>query len=126
MVVSAPIAAAPTACLAFSQGRALIAVLGFARLGGREGMKDNPTAAIEAARAVAAKFQRWQHTCLISARKAVSMLHYALVFLVIALLAALFGFTGIAVAASGVAKILFFLFLIFFLVSLVMHVGRRA
>ena len=53
------------------------------------------------------------------------MLHYALVFLLIAILAAIFGFGGVAVAAAGIAKILFFLFLIAFLVSLVMHLGRR-
>jgi uncharacterized membrane protein YtjA (UPF0391 family) len=54
------------------------------------------------------------------------MLHYALVFLVIAILAAVFGFGGVAVASAGIAKILFFFFLIAFLVSLVMHMGRRA
>lgn len=53
------------------------------------------------------------------------MLHYALVFFLIALLAAIFGFGGIAVAFAGIAKILFFLFIILFLVSLVMHAGRR-
>lgn len=51
------------------------------------------------------------------------MLHYALVFLIIALIAAVLGFTGIYVAAAGIAKILFFVFLILFVVSLVM--GRR-
>jgi uncharacterized membrane protein YtjA (UPF0391 family) len=51
------------------------------------------------------------------------MLHYALVFLVIALVAALFGFSGIYVAAAGIAKILFFLFLVLFVVSLIF--GRR-
>ena len=35
------------------------------------------------------------------------MLHYAVVFLVIALIAALFGFGGIAAGAVGIAKILF-------------------
>ena len=40
------------------------------------------------------------------------MLHYAVVFLVIALVAALFGFGGIAAGAVGIAKILFFVFLI--------------
>jgi uncharacterized membrane protein YtjA (UPF0391 family) len=53
------------------------------------------------------------------------MLHYALVFLLIAILAAIFGFGGIAVASAGIAKILFFLFIIAFVVSLIMHVGRR-
>jgi uncharacterized membrane protein YtjA (UPF0391 family) len=52
------------------------------------------------------------------------MLYYALVFLVIALVAAIFGFTGVYVAAAGIAKILFFLFLVLFVVSLLF--GRRA
>jgi uncharacterized membrane protein YtjA (UPF0391 family) len=39
------------------------------------------------------------------------MLRWAVIFLVIALVAALFGFTGIATAAAGIAKFLFFLFL---------------
>ena len=53
------------------------------------------------------------------------MLHYALVFLVIALIAAVFGFGGVAIAAAGIAKILFFLFIVAFVVSLIMHAGRR-
>lgn len=40
------------------------------------------------------------------------MLHYAIVFLVIALIAAVFGFGGIAASAVGIAKILFFVFLV--------------
>ena len=40
------------------------------------------------------------------------MLHYAIVFFVIALIAALFGFGGIAASAVGIAKILFIVFLI--------------
>jgi uncharacterized membrane protein YtjA (UPF0391 family) len=47
------------------------------------------------------------------------MLYYALVFFVIALLAALFGFTGIAIAFAGIARLLFFLFVILFIISLV-------
>jgi uncharacterized membrane protein YtjA (UPF0391 family) len=54
------------------------------------------------------------------------MLYYALVFLVIALLAAAFGFGGIAIAFASVAKILFFVFIVLFLVSLITHVARRA
>jgi len=53
------------------------------------------------------------------------MLNWALTFFLVALLAAVFGFTGIALAAAGVAKIFFFLFLVLFLVSLVAHVVRR-
>ena len=40
------------------------------------------------------------------------MLHYAAVFFVIAIIAAVFGFTGLAVGAASIAKILFFVFLI--------------
>jgi uncharacterized membrane protein YtjA (UPF0391 family) len=53
------------------------------------------------------------------------MLYYALVFLLVSIVAALFGFGGIAVAFAGVAKILFFVFLVLFLVSLITHVSRR-
>jgi uncharacterized membrane protein YtjA (UPF0391 family) len=53
------------------------------------------------------------------------MLYYALVFFLIAILAAVMGFGGIAIAFAGIAKILFFLFLVLFLATLVMHVGRR-
>jgi uncharacterized membrane protein YtjA (UPF0391 family) len=51
------------------------------------------------------------------------MLHYAVVFLVIALSAAVFGFGGIAAGAAGVAKLLFVIFLIGAVVSFLMH-GR--
>ncbi|MGH7133057.1 MAG: DUF1328 domain-containing protein [Phycisphaerales bacterium] len=47
------------------------------------------------------------------------MLRFALVFLVVALISALLGFTGIAGESMYIAKILFFLFLILFLVSLI-------
>jgi uncharacterized membrane protein YtjA (UPF0391 family) len=53
------------------------------------------------------------------------MLYWALVFFIVALVAALFGFGGIAVASAGIAKILFFLFLIIFLVTLVMGLANR-
>ncbi len=46
------------------------------------------------------------------------MLRLAVVFLVIALLAALFGFGGIESAAVGIAQILFFVFLVLFVLSL--------
>ena len=40
------------------------------------------------------------------------MLHFAVVFFVIALVAALFGFGGVAAGAVGIAKVLFFVFLV--------------
>ncbi len=52
------------------------------------------------------------------------VLHYSVVFLVIALIAAVFGFGFIASTAAGIAKILFFVFLILFIASFLM--GRRA
>ena len=55
----------------------------------------------------------------------VPMLRWALGFFIVALVAALLGFTGIAIAAAGIAKILFYLFLILFLVTLVGHLLRR-
>jgi uncharacterized membrane protein YtjA (UPF0391 family) len=51
------------------------------------------------------------------------MLSWAFLFLVIAIIAAIFGFTTIAGAAVGIAKILFFLFLVLFIVFL--FLGRR-
>lgn len=53
------------------------------------------------------------------------MLRWAVGFFIVALLAAVLGFSGIAVAAAGIAKILFYIFLILFLVSLVSHFFRR-
>ncbi|HVO33681.1 MAG TPA: DUF1328 domain-containing protein [Elusimicrobiota bacterium] len=46
------------------------------------------------------------------------MLNWTLTFLVVALVAALFGFTGIAASAAGIAKILFGIFLVLFVISL--------
>jgi uncharacterized membrane protein YtjA (UPF0391 family) len=53
------------------------------------------------------------------------MLRWALGFFIVALVAALLGFSGIALAAAGIAKILFFIFLILFLATLVSHLLRR-
>jgi uncharacterized membrane protein YtjA (UPF0391 family) len=44
---------------------------------------------------------------------------------VVALIAAILGFGGVAIAAASIAKILFFVFLILFLFSLVAHMSRR-
>ena len=50
-------------------------------------------------------------------------MYWAAVFFVIALLAAIFGFGGIAASAVGISKILFFVFLILAVISLIF--GRR-
>lgn len=54
------------------------------------------------------------------------MLRWTLIFLVVALVAAAFGFGGIAVASAGIARILFFIFLILFVLSLLGGLIRRA
>jgi len=54
------------------------------------------------------------------------MLQYAAVFFVIALIAAIFGFTGIAVGAAEIAKVLFFIFLVLFVISLLVGMFRRS
>lgn len=53
------------------------------------------------------------------------MLSWALTFFLIALVAAVLGFGGIAIAAAGIARICFFIFLVLFIVSLVAHGARR-
>ena len=47
------------------------------------------------------------------------MLKWAVIFLIIALVAAVFGFTDIAAASAGIAKILFGIFLVLFLAAVV-------
>ena len=55
------------------------------------------------------------------------MLRWALIFLVIGLIAGLLGFTGIAGTSIAIAKTLFFVFMVVFLVLLLagLTVGRR-
>jgi uncharacterized membrane protein YtjA (UPF0391 family) len=45
-------------------------------------------------------------------------------FLLVAFIAAVFGFTGIALAAAGIAKLLFFIFLVLFVITLATHLTR--
>ncbi len=54
------------------------------------------------------------------------MLRYAVIFFVVAIVAALFGFGGIAAGATEIAKILFFVFLILFIVSLAAGLIKRS
>lgn len=51
------------------------------------------------------------------------MLRWAFMFLVVAIIAALFGFTNIAGTSIVAAKILFFVFLAMFIVALIMGDG---
>ncbi len=53
------------------------------------------------------------------------MLYWALVFLIVAMIAAVLGFGGVAVAAAGIAKLLFFIFLVVFVLTLIAGLTRR-
>ncbi|WP_422017533.1 DUF1328 domain-containing protein [Roseateles sp.] len=53
------------------------------------------------------------------------MLRYAITFFVIALIAAVFGFTGIAASAAGIAQLLFYGFLILAVLGLIVSLVRR-
>ena len=53
------------------------------------------------------------------------MLYYAAVFFVIAIVAAIFGFGGLAASAAGISRILFFVFLALFIVSTIFSLLRR-
>ncbi|HVE52266.1 MAG TPA: DUF1328 family protein [Ramlibacter sp.] len=54
------------------------------------------------------------------------MLHYAVVFLVIALIAAVLGFGGIAAGAATIAKMLFFVFIALAATAFVISLVRKS
>jgi uncharacterized membrane protein YtjA (UPF0391 family) len=64
---------------------------------------------------------------LVGKETAMSLLKWALIFLVVSLIAALFGFGGIAAASADIARILFYIFIVIFLVLLILGLlGARA
>ncbi len=52
------------------------------------------------------------------------MLSWSVTFFVISLVAAVFGFGGIAGSAVGIAKILFFAFLVLFVISVITSIFK--
>ena len=54
-----------------------------------------------------------------------SLLHYAMIFLVVALIAAAVGFGGVAGVAMEGARLLFWVFILLFVISLVASLVRR-
>jgi uncharacterized membrane protein YtjA (UPF0391 family) len=54
----------------------------------------------------------------------ISMLRWIITFLVVAIIAGLFGFTGVAGAATDIARILFYIFLVLLLVAVVAGLFR--
>jgi len=55
-----------------------------------------------------------------------NLLHYAVVFLVVAIVAALFGFGGVAGTAVEGARMLFWVAIVLFVVSAIAGLVRRA
>ena len=53
------------------------------------------------------------------------MLHYAVVCFVVAILAAMYGFSDIPVLAAEIARVMFFMFIALFLVTLAVGVLRH-
>ena len=51
------------------------------------------------------------------------MLRWTVIFVILAIDAAVFGFGGIAAGAASIAKVLFFIFLVLFVLSLIF--GRK-
>jgi uncharacterized membrane protein YtjA (UPF0391 family) len=54
----------------------------------------------------------------------IPMLRWAILFLIVAIIAAVFGFGGIAAAATDIARFLFVVFMVLFVIAL--FVGRRS
>lgn len=52
------------------------------------------------------------------------MLNWAVIFLVIAMIAAVLGFTTLAGAAIGAAKIVFYVFAVLFAISVLRYLSR--
>ena len=57
-------------------------------------------------------------------KRRTTLLSWAITFLIIAIIAAVLGFGGIAGTATGIAKVLFVIFLVLFVVSLIFGRGR--
>jgi uncharacterized membrane protein YtjA (UPF0391 family) len=53
------------------------------------------------------------------------VLHWALIFLAVTIIAAILGFGGITATAAGIAQILFVIFLGLFVISLMFAVTQR-
>lgn len=53
------------------------------------------------------------------------MLKWALIFLVVAIIAGVFGFGNISEAATDIARILFFVFIVLFIVGLIFGAVKK-
>ena len=69
--------------------------------------------------------RRWHEIC-IPTLKGGAVLYYALMFLLVAMMAGALGFGAVAFAATEIARIVCFIFIVLFLVSLISQLFRRA
>ncbi len=53
------------------------------------------------------------------------MLTWSVIFFIVAIMAGLLGFGGIASTSASIAQVFFFIFLIGFIISMVLHFTRR-
>lgn len=53
------------------------------------------------------------------------MLRWTIIFLIIAMIAGVLGFSGISIISIQFAKLTFFIFLALFFISLILHLVRR-
>ncbi len=54
-----------------------------------------------------------------------AMLYWAAIFFIIALIAAILGFGGVAAASASIAQVLFFIFLVGFIISVILHFAKE-
>ncbi|MDD2557768.1 MAG: DUF1328 domain-containing protein [Desulfuromonadaceae bacterium] len=53
------------------------------------------------------------------------MLRWAVIFFIVAIVAALFGFTGISAAAAEIGRVIFFIFVLLFVIALLTGLVQR-
>ncbi len=53
------------------------------------------------------------------------MLRYSITFFIVALIAALLGFGGIAAGAASIAQSLFYIFVVLTIISFLMHILKK-
>jgi uncharacterized membrane protein YtjA (UPF0391 family) len=64
-------------------------------------------------------------TAVVAPNPEPDMLHYAVVFFIIALIAAVLGFGGLAAGAASIGKVLFVIFIVMALVTIVADLVRK-
>ena len=85
----------------------------------------SPAGSADAGEARTARRQVWVEARRGDARWEGSLLYYAVIFLLVAIGAAVFGFGGVSTSADSGARIIAYVAIVLFLTSLVMRLIRR-